>query len=68
MTRPAPLSSTFGSMLPLALVQILGLLAPTTTRAAPEGNLGWVVHISLAPCWFDPADTTRIIYGFTTHS
>ena len=29
--------------------------------AAPQGQLTWGVHISLAPTWFDPAETSGII-------
>ena len=47
----------------LALVAIsLALSAPCTTRAAgPEGQLTWAVHVTLAPTWFDPAETSGII-------
>src|SRR5436309_13082815 len=42
----------------------LGLVvagAPAIARAAPQGQLTWGVHISLAPTWFDPAETPGII-------
>jgi peptide/nickel transport system substrate-binding protein len=29
--------------------------------AAPEGQMTWAVHVSLAPTWFDPAETSGII-------
>ena len=64
MTRPAPLPWPSRWMLPLALVLILGLLGPTAAPAAPEGQLTWAVHVSLAPSWFDPAETTGIITPF----
>src|SRR5712671_3160474 len=32
--------------------------------AGPEGQLTWAVHISLAPTWFDPAETPGIITPF----
>src|SRR2546427_2492707 len=32
--------------------------------AAPEGQMTWGVHISLAPIWFDPAETQGIITPF----
>src|SRR5213082_2560676 len=32
--------------------------------AAPEGQMTWAVHISLAPTWFDPAETSGIITPF----
>src|SRR5689334_10994952 len=43
-------------------------LASSTSRvalaAAPQGQLTWGVHVSLAPLWFDPADTQGIITPF----
>jgi hypothetical protein len=39
--------------------------APGVGRAAgPQGQLTWGVHISLAPTWFDPAETPGIITPF----
>src|SRR5215207_6218284 len=35
-----------------------------TAMAAPQGQLAWGVHISLAPTWFDPAETPGIITPF----
>jgi peptide/nickel transport system substrate-binding protein len=32
--------------------------------AAPQGQLIWGVHISLAPTWFDPAETPGLITPF----
>jgi peptide/nickel transport system substrate-binding protein len=29
-------------------------------EAAPEGQLTWAVHVTLAPTWFDPAETPGI--------
>jgi len=58
MTRPAPLPWTSRWMLPLALVLILGLLAPTAAPAAPEGQLTWAVHVSLAPSVLAPQGDT----------
>jgi peptide/nickel transport system substrate-binding protein len=43
---------------------LLALLAPTPAPAAPEGQLTWAVHVTLAPTWFDPAETTGIITPF----
>jgi peptide/nickel transport system substrate-binding protein len=37
--------------------------APEVTRAAsPEGQLTWGVHVSLAPTWFEPAETSGITH------
>jgi peptide/nickel transport system substrate-binding protein len=45
----------------------LGLVAgaPGLARAAgPEGQLTWGIHVSLAPAWFDPAETSGLITPF----
>jgi len=34
------------------------------SAAAPEGQTTWGIHISLAPTWFDPAETTGIVTPF----
>jgi peptide/nickel transport system substrate-binding protein len=31
---------------------------------APEGQMIWGIHLSLAPTWFDPAETTGIVTPF----
>ena len=33
---------------------------PAPSDAAPEGQMTWGVHVSLAPTWFDPAETPGI--------
>jgi peptide/nickel transport system substrate-binding protein len=41
-----------------------GLIAVTPAWATPEGPAGqmtWAVHVSIAPTWFDPAETPGII-------
>jgi peptide/nickel transport system substrate-binding protein len=44
----------------VATALVLGV--PYSTRAAgPEGQLTWAVHVTLAPTWFDPAETSGII-------
>ena len=35
-----------------------------TLAAAPSGQLTWAIHVSLAPTWFDPAETQGIITPF----
>jgi peptide/nickel transport system substrate-binding protein len=42
----------------------LSLLTFSPALAAPEGQLTWAVHVSLAPAWFDPAETAGIITPF----
>ena len=40
-------------------------LAPYRVFAAtPQGQLTWGVHVSLAPTWFDPAETPGLITPF----
>src|SRR5215469_3375677 len=44
----------------------LGLAAgaPQMVTAAPSGQLTWGIHVSLAPTWFDPAETQALITPF----
>ncbi|HEY2991728.1 MAG TPA: ABC transporter substrate-binding protein [Methylomirabilota bacterium] len=50
--RPAPVAA--------ALLLAVLTLAPLPAAAGPEGQMTWAVHISLAPTWFDPAETPGI--------
>src|SRR5512145_2565545 len=43
-----------------ALVVLLAVGAAAPCVAAPEGQMTWAVHITLAPTWFDPAETPGI--------
>src|ERR671919_2078904 len=54
------------TLVPLAVLVGLLLLALLTApaAAAPEGQLTWAVHVTLAPAWFDPAETAGIITPF----
>jgi len=47
----------------LSLV-LLATVAVVPAAAAPDGQMTWAVHISLAPTWFDPAETSGIITPF----
>lgn len=46
----------------LASLLVLSLVLAVTTpaAAAPEGQVTWAAHITLAPTWFDPAETPGI--------
>jgi len=46
----------------LLLLLVAGGGAPVS--AAPEGEMTWAVHVSLAPTWFDPAETPAVITPF----
>ena len=51
----------------LLVLSALGLVAgaPRTAFAgSPQGQLTWAVHFSLAPTWFDPAETPGMITPF----
>jgi len=50
----------------ISVVLVLMILAGPVTpaAAAPEGQVTWGIHISLAPTWFDPAETTGIVTPF----
>jgi peptide/nickel transport system substrate-binding protein len=48
----------------VVLVLAVGLLGGAPAAAAPEGDLTWAVHVSLAPTWFDPAETPAVITPF----
>ena len=46
-----------------AIAAVAGV--PRLARAVePKGQLTWGIHVSLAPTWFDPADTQGIITPF----
>jgi peptide/nickel transport system substrate-binding protein len=53
----------------LALAALGLVAAPSSALAAvPEGQLTWGIHVSLAPSWFDPAETQALITRCSTHS
>ncbi len=43
---------------------LLALLSSYPALAAPEGQVTWAVHVTLAPGWFDPGETAGIITPF----
>ncbi len=46
------------------LVLMISTIGASPGAAAPEGQMTWAVHVSLAPTWFDPAETSGIITPF----
>ncbi len=42
------------------LVLLVSAVTAAPALGAPEGQMTWGVHISLAPTWFDPAETPGI--------
>ena len=47
-----------------ACFALVMLAVSSPVAAAPEGQMTWGVHISLAPVWFEPAETQGIITPF----
>ena len=54
-------SRSLGSLVLLLVVSVVGPAA----AQAPDGQITWAYHITIAPTWFDPADTPAIITPFT---
>ena len=55
-------SNAGGFLLSTLLAAALATGAGATARAAgPDGQLTWGIHVTLAPTWFDPAETQGII-------
>jgi peptide/nickel transport system substrate-binding protein len=52
------------SVLGLALVAVLALAGVAVTHAAPDGQVSFAVHVTLAPRWLDPAETESAITPF----
>jgi peptide/nickel transport system substrate-binding protein len=46
------------------LVLLISAAAAVPAAASPDGQMTWGVHISLAPTWFDPAETPGIVTPF----
>ena len=63
--KPRPVTNGSPTVRRCALALVATVLAlgfPAATRASsPEGQLTWGVHVTLAPTWFDPAETPGII-------
>ena len=47
-----------------ATASIATTVLPRLTRAAPQSQLTWAIHVTLAPVWFDPATTPGLITPF----
>jgi peptide/nickel transport system substrate-binding protein len=51
---------TVRSLFAASFVLLASAIGPGPVTAAPEGQMTWGIHISLAPTWFDPAETPGI--------
>jgi peptide/nickel transport system substrate-binding protein len=60
--RPRACKGIAARRLLLALIAVMTVMGSPPARAAnPDGQLTWAVHVTLAPTWFDPAETSGII-------
>ena len=59
-----PADLTRRGLLALSALGIAATGQRAALGASPEGQLVWAVHISLAPTWFDPAETPGMITPF----
>jgi len=55
---------TLRSLFATSFFLLLSAIGPGPVAAAPEGQMTWGIHISLAPTWFDPAETPGIATPF----
>jgi peptide/nickel transport system substrate-binding protein len=62
--KPRPSSPAVAAALALIVASLLVAGAPAA--AAPEGQITLALHVSLAPTWFDPAETPGVITPFMT--
>src|SRR5437773_1707463 len=62
--RRLPPMKTGRGLFAVVLVLVISVIGVGPATAAPEGQMTWGVHISLAPTWFDPAETTGIVTPF----
>jgi len=54
----------FASLLVPTTIVLACAAAPAAGADTPTGQMTWAVHVSLAPTWFDPAETSGIITPF----
>ena len=55
---------TRNAIVATVLALLITAVRASPVTAAPEGQITWAVHVSLAPTWFDPAETSGIITPF----
>ncbi len=49
-----------------ALAFLVAQPAPRAAAGAPDGQMTWAVHVSIAPVWFDPGEHPGIITSMMT--
>ena len=63
MSSVSETTPTRRDVLAFAALGLAGVPRPAFA-AAPDSQLTWALHVSLAPLWFDPADTQALITPF----
>src|SRR5438309_5000844 len=58
------LSTAVLIVLILTVSTLPAVAAPEGRADAPVGQMTWAIHISLAPTWFDPAETSGSVTSF----
>ena len=48
------------ALLAASLVLVSAVIGASAAFAVPEDQMTWATHISIAPTWFDPAETPGI--------
>jgi peptide/nickel transport system substrate-binding protein len=64
MGLPGGAQPTRRDLFAYAAAGVVAGTARPARAATPQGQLTYAVHVSLAPAWFDPADTQGIITPF----
>jgi peptide/nickel transport system substrate-binding protein len=49
---------------PLVLLALFLVVGAAPALAAPEGQMTWAIHVTIAPRWLDPGDTESVITPF----
>jgi len=60
---------SYAGRLTVPVILVMSLVTASPVAAAPEGQMTWAVHVSLAPAWFDPAETqfTSFMFLYALH-
>jgi len=54
-------------LLAVAALALSPAIAVAPVYAAPEGQITWAVHFTIAPVWFDPGEHTQGITPLFTY-
>ena len=60
--RPSPVSR--GLLAVVLSLWLWGSIHPTAAQTTPQGTMTWALHFTLAPTYFDPAETAGIATPF----